>query len=126
MKTMRGAVSTRKTRVIVILATLCLTAGMLVMLISPAAAKKPSNGCGPGFNIGEKTFGQYLLLERTAASIAEGLVTEDQILAGLSAIDANGDGKICVQLNHGHEVNSQPGGQYYYNVVDNAASVPSA
>lgn len=123
---MRGIVSTRKTRAIATLATLCLTAGMLVALISPAGAVKPSNGCGPGFNIGEKTFAQYLLLERTAAAIADGLVTEDQLLASLSVIDANDDGKICVQLNHGHEENSAPGGQYVYNVVDNAASVPTS
>jgi len=98
---------------------------MLVTLISPAAAGKPSNGCGPGFNIGEKTFGQFLLLERTAAAITDGFATEDQLRSGLSVIDANGDGKICVQLNRGHEENSAPGGQYGYNVVDNAASVPN-
>jgi hypothetical protein len=122
---MCGIVSIRKTRVMTLLVTLGLAAGMLVTLASPAAAQKPSNGCGPGFNIGEKSFEQFVLLERTAEAIADGVATEDQILAGLSVIDANADEKICVQLNHGHEVNSAPGGEYGYNAVDNFASVPA-
>jgi hypothetical protein len=98
----------------------------LAMAFAPSIATgaKPSYGCAPGFELGAYSFVDYLLLPRTEAAINDDLVTEAQILAALAVIDHNGDRVICVQLRHGDEVNSRPFGRYFYNVVDNNASVP--
>jgi hypothetical protein len=89
-----------------------------------AGSGKPSYGCPPGFNLGSMTFAEYLALPRNQAVINEGLATAEEILAGVSSIDVNANGSVCVQLSHGLEVNSSPIGAYVYNVVDDNASVP--
>jgi hypothetical protein len=81
-------------------------------------------GCPPGFDIGEKTFTEYLALPRTQAAIAAGLATEGDIVAGIAAGDRNGDGRVCVQLPTGFETNNRPYGEYFYNLADNNASKP--
>jgi hypothetical protein len=99
----------------------------LAAVIAPLGAAesgKPSYGCPLGFDLGSKTFTEYLALPRTQAAINDGLVAADQILAALTTIDKNANGSVCVQLNHGYEVNSSPFGAYSYNVVDDNASVP--
>ena len=90
-----------------------------------AQADKPGYGCPPGFNIGAYTFEQYLQLPRTVAAIDAGLIDAETVLAGLAArFDHNGNEVVCVQLPLGFETNSRPFGEYFYNVVDDNASVP--
>jgi hypothetical protein len=98
----------------------------VVALLGAGAAEgsKPSYGCAPGFNLGAQTFSEYLQLPRTQAAIEDGLIDAAGILAGLARFDHNGNGVVCVQLQHGGEVNSRPFGEYFYNVVDDNASTP--
>jgi hypothetical protein len=56
--------------------------------------------------------------------INDGLATAEQILAGVSSLDKNANGSVCVQLNHGLEVSAKPFAAYFYNVIDDNASVP--
>jgi hypothetical protein len=86
------------------------------------ATGKPSFGCPPGFNLGSKTFTEYLALERTKALIDAGLVTEAEILAALATVDKNENGQVCVQLSTGFETAEVTAP--FYNVVDVNASVP--
>jgi hypothetical protein len=67
------------------------------------------------------TFAEYLALPRNQAVISEGLATAAEILAGVSSLDKNANGSVCVQLSHGLEVGSSPFGAYFYNVDDNAS-----
>jgi hypothetical protein len=101
----------------------CALAAMLGPL-GAAEGGKPSYGCPPGFNLGSVTFAEYLALPRNQAVINDGLATADEILAGVATIDKNANGSLCVQLNHGLEVSATPFGAYFYNVVDDNASVP--
>ena len=100
----------------------CALAAVLAPL-GAAGSGKPSFGCPPGFNLGSMTFAEYLTLPRNQAVINDGLGTAEQILAGVSSIDRNANGSVCVQLSHGLEVGSSPFGAYFYNVVDDNASV---
>lgn len=96
----------------------------LAAAVAPLGAlgtEKPGFSCPPGFNLGSKTATEYLALERTRASIEAGLVTEQQILASLAAVDRNGNGRVCVQLSPGFERASVASS--FYNVVDDNASV---
>jgi len=97
----------------------------LAIAFAPAAAMadKPSYGCGPGFDLGSQTFESYLTLPRTQAAINDGLATAQDILDGLAVIDKNGDGSVCVKLNHGFEVSSRPFAAYLYEVSDDNAAV---
>ena len=90
-----------------------------------ATGGKPSYGCPPGFNLGAVSFADYLELERTAAAIDDGLVTEEAILGGLGSVDKNGNGVVCVQLSRGKIEGNNPFGEYFYNIVDDNASTPS-
>jgi hypothetical protein len=99
----------------------------LAAALAPLGASgsgKPSYGCPPGFNFGSVTFEDYLALPRTQAAIDAGLATTEDILASLAGVDANANGRICVQLSHGFEVTRGPFGVYYYNVAEDNASVP--
>lgn len=104
------------------------TAGCaLAAVVAPlgaAGSGKPSYGCPPGFNLGSKTFAEYVALPRSQAAIDAGLTTAEQILAGVTPLDKNANGSVCVQLNHGLEVSAAPFAAYLYNVVDDNASVP--
>ncbi len=91
---------------------------------SVGATGKPGRTCAPGFDLGAYTPAAFVLLPRSQAAIADGLATAAQIEAGAAAVDANGDGVICVQLSHGFEQNARPNGAYYYNLSDDNASVP--
>lgn len=101
----------------------CALAAVLAPL-GAAGSGKPSYGCPPGFDLGSMTFAEYLALPRNQAVVNDGLATAEQILAGVSALDKNANGSVCVQLNHGLEVSSKPFAAYFYNVVDDNASVP--
>jgi hypothetical protein len=91
---------------------------------SVASGAKPSNGCGPGFDLGPVSFEEYLELPRTQAAIEDGLVDEAGVEAFLTGLDRNGNGVVCVQLPHGYEVGQLPGGAYFYNLADDNAAVP--
>lgn len=90
-----------------------------------AAAGKPSYGCPPGFNLGAVSFADYLELERTAAAINAGLVTEQEVLGFLAGLDKNANGAVCVQLSRGKIEGNNPFGEFFYNLVDDNASTPS-
>jgi hypothetical protein len=106
--------------------SLLLAAAALALAATGAATGgKPSHGCPPGFNLGAVSFEDYLELERTAAAINDGLVTEQDVLAALSHFDKNGNEVVCVQLSRGKIEGNNPFGEYFYNVVDDNASTPS-
>ena len=97
--------------------------GAVLLVAAPGAAQaagKPSYGCSPGFNLGALTVDQILALPRSQAAIKAGVVDEAGIRAG---VDKNGTGRVCVQLSNGLATSSRPGGQYFYNLVDDNSSV---
>ena len=103
-----------------------LVVGALLLVAAPNAAQaagKPSYGCPAGFNLGALTADQILLLPRSQAAIADGVVSEAGIRAGVAGVDKNGTGRVCVQLSNGLVTNNRPGGQYFYNLVDDNSSV---
>jgi hypothetical protein len=63
---------------------------------------------------GDESVTELLELPRNQAVISDGLGTAEQILAGVSPIDQNANGSVCVQLSHGLEVGSAPFGTYMY------------
>jgi hypothetical protein len=98
----------------------------LLLVAAPNAAQaagKPSYGCPAGFNLGALTADQILLLPRSQAAIEDGIVSEAGIRAGVAGVDKNGTGRVCVQLSNGLLTNKRPGGQYFYNLVDDNSSV---
>lgn len=100
---------------------------LLAAVVGPLGAAeggKPSYGCPPAFNLGSMTLAEFVALPRSQAAIDAGLVSPEELLAGLSPIDKNANGLVCVQLSHGLEVSSSPAAPYSYNVVDDNASVP--
>jgi hypothetical protein len=100
--------------------------GALMLVAVPGAAQaasKPSLGCSPGFNLGALTVDQILQLPRSQAAIAAGVVDEAGIRAGVASVDKNGTGRVCVQLSNGLVTSKRPNGQFFYNLVDDNASV---
>jgi hypothetical protein len=107
----------------IILATLAV-ALMVFALPQGASAAKPSNGCGPGFDLGAITLAEALLLSNVQAGLADGVFDVADLTAGFESGDRNNDGLICFQS---FPTNASPASllQYFYNIVDNNASVPS-
>ncbi len=100
--------------------------GAVLLVAAPGAAQaagKPSYGCSPGFNLGALTVDQILALPRSQAAIKAGVVDEAGIRAGVAGVDKNGTGRVCVQLSNGLVTSSRPGGQYFYNLVDDNSAV---
>jgi hypothetical protein len=98
----------------------------LLLVAAPNAAQaagKPSYGCPAGFNLGALTAEQILRLPRSQAAIAAGVVDEAGIRAGVASVDKNGTGRVCVQLSNGLVTGNRPNGQFFYNLVDDNASV---
>jgi hypothetical protein len=56
-------------------------------------------------------------------AIADGVVSEAGIRAGVAGVDENRTGRVCVQLSNDLQTNNRPGGQYFYNLVDDNSSV---
>jgi len=83
--------------------------------------------CPPGFDLGGLTLDQALQLPNVQAGLAAGVYDEDFVAEVQVTVDANGDGVICFQTipPSGATPNSASNWQYFYNVVDNKASVPS-
>ncbi len=107
-----------------ILATLAV-ALMVFALPQAASAVKPSNVCAPGFDLGALTNAESLLLPNVQAGLADGIYDVEDLTAGFNRFDVNNDGLVCFQS---FPTNSSPASlmQYFYNLVDNRASVPSA
>jgi hypothetical protein len=99
--------------------------GALLLVAAPNAAQaaKPSFGCPAGFNLGALNVEQILRLPRSQAAIRDGVVSEAGIRSAVAGVDKNGTGRICVSLSHGLVTNNRPGGQYFYNLVDDNSSV---
>ena len=107
----------------IILATLAV-ALMVVALPQGASAAKSSNGCGPGFDLGAITLEEALLLPNVQAGLDDGIFDAAALTAGFDSLDGNDDGLVCFQS---FPTNANPASllQYFYNTVDNNASVPS-
>ena len=102
------------------------TVAALLLFAAPGAAQaagKPSNGCPAGFNLGALSAEQILRLPRSQAAIAAGVVDAAGIRAGVASVDKNGTGRVCVQLSNGLVTGNRPNGQFFYNLVDDNASV---
>lgn len=112
------------TRIKRITSAMCLAGVLLVAAPGMAqAATKPANTCPAGFNLGPVTVAQALKLPRSLAGIEAGVVTEERIVAGVNSVDKNGNGRVCVQLSRGLVISQRPNGQFFYNIVDDNASV---
>jgi len=100
-------------------------AGVLMAAAAPAASQaagKPANTCPAGFNLGSVTVAQALKLPRSLAGIEAGVVTEERIIAGVTSVDKNANGRVCVQLSRGLVISQRPNGQFFYNIVDDNSS----
>ena len=100
-------------------------AGVLMAAAAPAASQaagKPANTCPAGFNLGPVTVAQALKLPRSLAGLEAGVVSEQQIVAGVNSVDKNGNGRVCVQLSRGLVISQRPNGQFFYNIVDDNSS----
>ena len=96
----------------------------LLTSASAGAGGKAGFGCAPGFDIGQVTLEQSLALPRLHAGLDAGAFTASDIAALFTAIDHNGDGILCFQ--DVGALTSVPHWQYFYNGVDNNASVPGS
>ena len=100
--------------------------GAGLLMASPVGAGGEAGfGCAPGFDLGETTLEEGLGLPRIEAALAAGVVTESDLVAQFDAIDHNGDDLVCFK-----DVGALNGGvsnwQFFYNAVDNNASVPGS
>jgi hypothetical protein len=97
---------------------------MVLALPQSASAAKPRLSCAPAFDLGALTLDESLLLPNVQAGLADGIYDVASITAAWPGWDHNSDGLICFQS---FPSNANPASllQYYYNVVDNNASVPS-
>lgn len=107
-----------------VICSLAMVGIFVAVLAAPANAVKPSNACGPGFDLGALTFEESLLLSNVQAGLADGIFDVADVTAGFKAVDRNNDGLICFRS---LPTNANPASllQYFYNTVDNNASVPS-
>ena len=110
-------------RVKIILATLAI-ALMVFALPQSASAVTPSNGCAPGYDLGAITLEEALLLPNVQAGIADGIFNVAALTAGFDSHDRNNDELVCFKS---LPTNANPASllQYFYNAMDNNASVPS-
>jgi hypothetical protein len=107
----------------IILATLAV-ALMVFALPQSASAVKPNNACAPGFDLGAITLEEALLLSNVQAGLADGIFDPAALTAGFDSLDRDNDGLVCFKS---FSTNANPASllQYFYNTVDNNASVPS-
>jgi|GEM_PF-2058657 len=93
--------------------------------LSPAmAGGRAGYGCPPAFDLGGLTLPETLALPRIQAGLAAGAYTVEDHTAVFNSVDHNENGVICFQ-----DIAALNGGasfwEYFYNVVDDNASVPS-
>jgi len=99
---------------------------LLAIPLTALAGGKPTIGCPPSFDLGGLTLDQVLELPKVQVGIEAGFYDEESVADAQDAVDANGDGVICFQTvpPSGATPNPASNWQYFYNVVDNKASVP--
>jgi hypothetical protein len=112
-------------RRMLLLAVTCLLV-LSVMPVGPAVAGgRAGYGCPPAFDLGGLTLPETLALPRIQAGLAAGVYTVEDHTAVFNSVDHNANGVICFQ-----DVGALNGGasiwQYFYNVVDDNASVPDS
>ena len=107
----------------IILATLAV-ALMVFALPQGASAAKPSTACAPGFDLGALTLEEALELSNVQAGLVDGIFDVSDLTAGFDSLDRNDDGLVCFQ-SFPTNANSASLLQYFYNTIDNSASVPS-
>ena len=110
-----------------LIATLAIGGSLLLVALfapNPAGAEgKPSYGCPPGF-IGPLTLHQYLELPRNKAGFAAGAFDAEDRTSSFESVDLNNDGMICARdVAASVGSGAAPIWQYFYNIVDNDASV---
>jgi hypothetical protein len=92
---------------------------------SAGAGGQAGYGCSPGFDLGGLTMDQGLALPRIQAGLAAGVFDIAGLTASFNKVDKNADGIVCVK-----DVAALNGGaafwQYFYNIVDDNASVPGS
>jgi hypothetical protein len=105
-----------------ILAAACLLVLSVAPLGPAVAGGRAGYGCPPAFDLGGLTLPETLTLPRIQAGLAGAYTVEDHT-AVFNSVDHNANGVICFQ-----DVGALNGGasiwQYFYNVVDDNASVP--
>lgn len=108
----------RKIYVVAAIATLA-----VLLVPQGATADKPRNVCPPGLHPGAVTFEEALALPNTQRALDDGFATLEGVIAGFEALDRNDDGLVCFGT---FPTNASPSSllQYFYNGVDNNASVP--
>jgi len=119
---MEGATRERRTSRRMILVVLAVATLMVLVVPQSASAGKPSYNCPPGFDLGGLTADQALQLPNIQAGLAAGVYDEAFVRAFQVATDRNGDGVICFQ-SFPSNANDASLLQYFYNVVENNASV---
>jgi hypothetical protein len=105
------------------------TAYLLVRSVMPVgpvvAGGRAGYGSPPAFDLGGLTLPETLALPRIQAGLAAGVYTLEDHIAVFNSVDHNDNGVICFQ-----DVGALNGGpsswQYFYNVVDDNASVPDS
>jgi hypothetical protein len=115
-----GGIQVRRTLLLTVACLLVLSGALL----SPAVAGgRAGYGCPPAFDLGGLTLPETLTLPRIQAGRAAGVYTVEDHIAVFNSVDHNDNGVICFQ-----DVGALNGGasiwQYFYNVVDDNASVP--
>ena len=106
---------------------LLVVGGVLALMVPSAALAqgKPAEGCGPGFDLGPMSYGEFIGLPREQAGIEAGVFTEESLTTALATIDVNDNQMVCVQFSNGYQTRSSSGPDgkaYYYNVVDDQSS----
>jgi hypothetical protein len=112
-------------RRMLLLAVTCLLVLSVMPVGSAAAGGRAGYGCPPAFDLGGLTLPETLDLPRIQAGLAAGVYTVEDHTAVFNSVDHNDNGVICFQdvaaLNGGASI-----WQYFYNVVDDNASVPDS
>jgi hypothetical protein len=106
-----------------LLAVTCLLVLSVMPVGSALAGGRAGYGCPPAFDLGGLTLPETLALPRIQAGLAAGAYTVEDHNAVFNSVDHNANGVICFKdvaaLNGGASI-----WQYFYNVVDDNASVP--
>jgi hypothetical protein len=116
----KGGIQVRR---MLLLAVTCLLV-LSVMPVGPAVAGgRAGYGCPPAFDLGGLTLTETLALPRIQAGLAAGVYTAEDITAQVNRVDHNDNGVICFQ-DVGALNSDASTWQYFYNAVDDNASVP--
>ena len=114
----------KKALPITLVAALTLLASAMFTTYASAQGK-PSYGCSAGFDY-HLTATEAAELPKSQKAIADGLATEEELIAFYQAIDLNGNDMICVQETPGFFKNAQlPNVEYLYQFVDDNSSSPN-